>query len=171
MPREGWISLVNSGERDIQSTVIRTPVLKPLLGPLEFQLPVYSFYKYGAPLSRENQTDSFIAGMIVSYIKEDIVTVLEMKGLDCVLHPRNHLHRELVKTKSPDANLVQGNSTNGMGQERRGILGQLGELVSFPMPIASPVHGEEEKAGERRAQSPPSWLWGGWEVLTQAPLN
>ena len=90
MPREGWISLVNSRARDIQSTEIRTTVLKPLLGPLEFQLPVYSFYKYGAPLSRENQTDSFIAGMQRSYIKEDVLTVLEMKGLVCVLHPCNH---------------------------------------------------------------------------------
>lgn len=90
MPREGWISLVNSRAQDIQSTEIRTTVLKPLLGPLEFQLPVYSFYKYGAPLSRENQTDSFIAGMQGSYIKEDVLTVLEMKGLVCVLHPCNH---------------------------------------------------------------------------------
>lgn len=58
--------------------------------PLEFQLAVYSFYKYGAPLSRENQADSFTAGMIGSYTKEDILTVLEMKGLDCVLHRCKH---------------------------------------------------------------------------------
>lgn len=89
MPREGWISLVNSRERDIQSTEIRTTVLKLLLGPLEFQLAVYSFYKHGAPLFRENQADSFTAGMTESYIKEDVLTVLEMKGLDCSA-PRKH---------------------------------------------------------------------------------
>lgn len=61
-----------------------------------------------------------------------------------------------MKTKSPDANLVQGNSTNCVGQKRRGISGQPGERVSFPMPIASPARGEEERAGEGRAQSPPS---------------
>lgn len=162
MPREGWISLVNSGERDIQSTVIRTPVLKPLLGPLEFQLPVYSFYKYGAPLSRENQTDSFIAGMIVSYIKEDIVTVLEMKGLDCVLHPRNHLHRELVKTKSPDANLVQGNSTNGMGQERRGSWDNWESWFPSlcPSPPQSMGKRRRQGSGELRAHRPGSGAGG-----------
>lgn len=158
MPREGWISLVNSRERDIQSTEIRTTVLKLLLGPLEFQLAVYSFYKYGAPLSRENQADSFTAGMTGSYIKEDVLTVLEMKGLDCSAPPQAPM-------------LAQGNSTNGVGQKRREISGQLGERVSFPMPIASPAHGAEERAGEGRAQSPQSPRWGGWGALTQVPLN
>lgn len=68
-----------------------------------------------------------------------------------------------MKTKSPDANLAQGNSTNGVGQKRRGISGQPGERVSFPMPSPPQPVGQRkgQGRGELRAHGPALGRVGG----------